>query len=142
MTPTKAGTEITVGSPGGELLKQDTLGRVRTPLEKREAIVEAFERAGMSAARFARHHGINYSTFCSWIQAVRRRRGENAPPSSAKSADAVRWIEAVVEGGAVAPADEPGPLCVEWRCARLRIATEGQARLAAALLRELEGAGC
>jgi len=37
-------------------------GRVRTPLEKREAIVEAFEAEGMSAARFARHYGLNYST--------------------------------------------------------------------------------
>jgi hypothetical protein len=40
MTPTKAGTEITVGSPSGELLKQDSLGRVRRPLEKHEALVE------------------------------------------------------------------------------------------------------
>lgn len=142
MTPTKAGTEITVGSPGGELLKQDSLGRVRTPREKREAIVDAFERAGMSAARFARHHGLNYSTFCSWVHSARRRRERHAPPGSAQSGGTVHWIEAVVEGGAVAPADEPRPLCVEWRCARLRIATEGQARLAAALLRELEGAGC
>jgi hypothetical protein len=57
--------EKIVSSPGGELLKQVSLGRVRTPLEKREAIVRDFEAVGMSAARFARHHGLIYSTFCS-----------------------------------------------------------------------------
>ncbi len=68
MTTTAAGMEKIVSSSGGELLKQDSLGRVRTPLEKREAIVRAPEAAGMSAAWFARHHGLNDSTFCSWVQ--------------------------------------------------------------------------
>jgi len=44
MTTTPAGMKKIDGSPGGELLKQDSLGRVRTPLEKREAIVRAFVR--------------------------------------------------------------------------------------------------
>jgi hypothetical protein len=43
---------MSAGSTMDEVLKQDSLGRVRTPLEKRIAIVEAFEGGGMSAARF------------------------------------------------------------------------------------------
>jgi hypothetical protein len=42
----------------GEILKQDSLGRVRA----------AFDRSGMSGARFAAMAGINYSTFSSWVQ--------------------------------------------------------------------------
>jgi hypothetical protein len=42
MTTTAAETKKIVRVLGGELLKQDRLGRVRTPLEKREAIVRAF----------------------------------------------------------------------------------------------------
>jgi transposase-like protein len=127
-------------SPVGELLKQDSLGRVHTPLEKRAAIVEVFEAGGMSAARFARHHGLNYSTLCSWIQSARQRQN-SAVHSSGGSA--VCWIEAVVEGvGNAEPRQEISGLCVEWRGARMRIETPTQARLAAALIRELEGAAC
>jgi transposase-like protein len=76
-----------------EVLKQDSLGRVRIPLEKRIAIVEAFEGGGMSAARFARHHGLNYSTLCSWIQAVRSQRRENpAMHSSSGGASGDLWL--------------------------------------------------
>ncbi len=49
----------------GEILKQDSLGRVRTPLGKRQEILAAFDSAGMSAARLAAIVGMNYSTFCS-----------------------------------------------------------------------------
>lgn len=126
----------------GEILKQDSLGRVRTPLEKREAIVEAFEAGGMSAARFARHHGLNYSTLCSWIKEARQRRRES-PPMHSPDGGAMRWIEAVVEGvGDAEQRQETSGFCVEWRGARMRIESPTQARLAAALIRELEGAAC
>ena len=126
----------------GEVLKQDSLGRVRTPLEKRIAIVKAFECGGMSAARFARHHGLNYSTLCSWIQAARQRRGQ-PPPLHSSGGGAMRWLEAVVEvGGDAAAGQEALGLCVEWRGARMRIESPTQARFAAALIRELEGAAC
>ena len=36
----------------GEILKQDILGRMRTPLAKRQEILAAFDVSGMSAARF------------------------------------------------------------------------------------------
>jgi transposase-like protein len=131
------------GSTMDEVLKQDSLGRVRTPLEKRIAIVEAFEGGGMSAARFARHHGLNYSTLCSWIQAVRsQRRGQN-PAMHSSSGGAMRWLEAVVESGDNASTRaEISGLCVEWRGARMRVKTPTQISLAAALIRELEGAAC
>ena len=43
---------------GVEPLKSDQLGRVRTPVAKREEILDAFERSGVSGAEFARLTGI------------------------------------------------------------------------------------
>jgi hypothetical protein len=54
----------------GEILKQDSLGRVRTPLGKRQEILAAFDGSGMSAARFAAMVGLNYSTFKGVVKGV------------------------------------------------------------------------
>ena len=59
----------------GEILKQDSLGRVRTPLTKKQEVLAAFDGSGMSAARFAAMAGINYSTFSSWVK-ERNQRGQ------------------------------------------------------------------
>jgi len=59
-----------------QILKQDALGRVRVPKERREEMVDAFEASGMSGKAFAEQHGINYQTFASWIQKRRRARGD------------------------------------------------------------------
>lgn len=59
-----------------EILKQDVLGRVTVPKEKREALLDAFEAGGMSGQAFAKHHGIHVQTFASWIQKRRRSRGD------------------------------------------------------------------
>lgn len=58
------------------ILKQDVLGRVTIPKEKREELVDAFEVSGMSGKSFAAHHGINYQTFANWVQKRRRARGD------------------------------------------------------------------
>jgi hypothetical protein len=39
-------------------LKVDSQGRVRTPAGKREAILDEFERSGMSGPAFAEHVGV------------------------------------------------------------------------------------
>ena len=53
MTTTESTTELAV-------LKTDSRGRVRTPAEQRETLLDAFEQSAMSAAAFARLHGIRY----------------------------------------------------------------------------------
>jgi hypothetical protein len=58
-----------------KIRKQDSLGRVRTLLTKKQEILAGFDGAGMSAARFAAMVGINYSTFCSWVQSASIRSG-------------------------------------------------------------------
>src|ERR1035438_2255669 len=83
---------------GGEVvLKTDGLGRVKTPVARRESLLDEFERTGLSGAKFAALVGIKYQTFAA--RALRRRK-QNAAPAPAKvpapPADKVRWLEAVL----------------------------------------------
>ena len=48
-----------------QVLKTDTLGRVKTPVERREALLNEFEGSGMSGVKFAEYIGIKYQTFAS-----------------------------------------------------------------------------
>jgi hypothetical protein len=56
---------MTDTTTAGEILVQDTLGRVRTPREKREQILDEYERSGMSGAAFAALVGVKYPTLAS-----------------------------------------------------------------------------
>jgi len=42
-----------------QLLKVDVAGRVWTPREMREGVLDEFERSGMSASAFAKVCGVN-----------------------------------------------------------------------------------
>ena len=76
-----------------EILKVDTQGRVQIPLERRNALLEEFDRSGMTGAAFARHYGIKYTTFAYWLRA---RRIKQQQPSS-KTREKFLLIEAKPE---------------------------------------------
>lgn len=59
-----------------QLLASDVLGRVKTPAAKREAILDEFERGGMTAMAFAEHIGVKYPTFATWVQKRKKERGQ------------------------------------------------------------------
>jgi hypothetical protein len=92
--------------------------RHRTPPSRRVQLLAAFERSGLSAAAFARQHGIGYTTFCGW-----RHRGTKAKPMPAfvevQLSDPAAAVELWVEVGAHA---------------RLRLTSVGQIELAARFL--------
>jgi transposase len=121
-----------------ELLKTDVLGRVQTPVERREALFDEFERSGLSGKEFTAMTGVNYQTFASWMQKRRRLRGDYEKMKAATKAKPqrkLRWMEAVVDGGTGKPGKAlsiqlPGG-------ARLEIADEQRAILAGRLIREL-----
>ncbi len=50
------------------ILKTDSLGRVRTPVARKEALLAEYERSGLPASKFARMAGVNYQTFATWVQ--------------------------------------------------------------------------
>lgn len=132
------------------VLKTDVLGRVKTGALQREAMLDEFERSGLSGTKFAVVAGVNYQTFASWVQKRRKATGAYRPgakrskagksPKLASSAmSALGWVEAVVEDAKhEAPASMPEVLRVELPGgASLQIANEAQAVLAARLLRAL-----
>ena len=58
---------MTVMEAGSGDLKVDEVGRVRTPAEKRQALLTEFDCSGMSGAQFARFSGVRYPTFMNWV---------------------------------------------------------------------------
>ena len=86
------------------LLKTDGRGRVRTPLAQREALLDEFERSGLSGMRFAALHGVKYPSFANWVQRRRRERGAGGPGESNRQQrdpgdTVVQWLEAEVRTG-------------------------------------------
>ena len=83
-----------------EILKTDVLGRVRVRKERREQILDEFERSGMAGKPFAKMIGVNYQTFASWIQKRRKARGQYPCLRRRKKVSALKFVEAVVEPSA------------------------------------------
>ena len=136
-----------------ELLRVDALGRVWTTPDRREWLLDEFERSGVAGAEFARIAGIKYSTFANWVQRRRRATGGYSAPDKAGIAAGTRrrtalpgprFVEAQIERGS-AGSGSVAALRVELPGgARMEIADGSQARLAAVLLRALaeEGPRC
>jgi hypothetical protein len=113
------------------VLKTDRRGRVRVPRERRDAILDEFERSGMSGAAFSQQLGIKYQTFVGWRTRRRRVRAAAAPAP-------VSFAEVMVDHHAAPKAagadglriELPGGACV-------RVCGVHELALAAALLRTL-----
>ena len=111
-----------------QILKVDEAGRVWTPRELREAVLDEFERSGLPATQFAARLGVKYPTFASWVQQRRRARAESGP---------VRWVEAAVpepQRSCALTVQLPGG-------ARVDVGDVEQAKMVAVLLRELAAGG-
>ena len=52
---------------------RDRRGRMNWSRERREQLLDEYERSGLSQAAFARREGVRYPTFAHWVQ--ERRRG-------------------------------------------------------------------
>ena len=112
-----------------QVLKVDEAGRVWTPRELREAVLDEFERSGMPATQFAARLGVKYSTFASWVQQRRKSRG---------GAKSLQWVEATV---ATSAPTRSKSLTVQLPGgARIEVGDAAQAKVAAVLLRELAAA--
>ena len=71
------------------VLKTDVLGRVKTPPERREALLDEFEKSGMSGVKFAQFIGVKYQT---WAPGCRCGAGSGAPKSDlARRLRCVLW---------------------------------------------------
>lgn len=128
-----------------EVLKQDTRGRVRVSQQRREALLDEFEKSGASGMKFARLVGIKYSTFANWVKQRQEKSAatkltvcaaSEAIGSTAK-AGPVRLFEALVEGAprASAAATAVDGLLIELPGgSRLRIESPAHLEMAAELV--------
>ena len=92
--------------------------RRRTSASRRTQLLAAFDGSGLSAAAFARQHGIGYSTFCGW----RYRQAKTKPFPG--------FVEVEVPGPAAAV-----ELLIEVGThVRLRLSSAAQMELAAGFL--------
>ena len=116
------------------VLKQDELGRVRTPRERRVLLVEEFQRSGLPASKFAQLAGVRYNTFWNWLRAhgLTARQDKKSPPSKS------RLVEVCFDPKQAAATSRQAGLEVALPGgAHLTITTPQQAALAAQLLKAL-----
>lgn len=124
-----------------KLMASDARGRVLVPRERREALLDEFERSGLSGVKFAQLAGIKYPTFAYWVSKRREaRRASAVAPGGIDRAggfvEAVldRTAPAVVFGGAGLAIELPGG-------ARMQVQSPLQLQMAAELLRLLASSG-
>ena len=120
-----------------EILKQDRKGRVRTPKAKQEAILDEYDRSGMSGPEFAQYLGIKYQTFATWVQKRRKRKEGGLVVGKG----VVSWLEAEV-GGEESRTGKSVLLVELAGGARFSVGDERGAILAATVLRHLGVGQC
>lgn len=97
------------------VLKRDVRGRVRTPVERRAAVVAEFERSGLPGTQFARLAGLKYPTLMAWVGRKRKTalvtgRAAARPvfvEAQLARAEVATKLRVVVAGGAVIELSEP-----------------------------------
>jgi hypothetical protein len=131
-----------------QIVKRDRIGRIKTPRERREAILVEFDQSGMSGAQFAKWAGIKYGTFITWVQKRRRKTAQSKgddklAPSGSKSE--VKWVEAVMEKATAKKSNgnpSAGVMIVQGPGGiRLELSEEYHVLWAAKLLRHLDVPG-
>ena len=126
-----------------EILKTDKMGRVRTSLERREQLLDEFEKSKLSGQKFAQLTGLKYSTFAVWVAARRRRRAAISPALPTAASQTVEWLETVIDKAQASTPMAGAPLIVRLPSgAAIELANAAQASAAAALLRAWEKAPC
>jgi len=96
----------------------------RTDAARRAQLLAEFDRGGLSAADFARQHGIHYTTFCGWRQ--RRDKAQAAPG----------FVEIELNGATMAS----GVVIELGGVARMRVESAGQIGLAVQIVQQLNRA--
>ena len=126
--------------PAEVVLKQDVLGRIKTPQARREQLLDEFERSGLPGLKFAELAGIKYQTFATWAQNRRRQRGDYVAGKVKTRKPSVQWLEAVMAPppGAVVKAEALFLVLHLPGGARVEISDVKQVEMAAALVRALQ----
>jgi hypothetical protein len=103
-----------------KLMPSDARGRVLVPKERREALLDEFERSGLSGVKFAQLAGIKYPTFASWVTKRREaRRADAVELGGIAHRSGGFWI-GLLRGWCLAGRDWRSSCREErgWRCSR------------------------
>ncbi len=119
------------------IMKADRRGRLRYTPEQKQTMVDAYRASGLSAPRFAAHHGVNYQTLVTWIKKDKQSSASATPDSS--SSGFFSLIPALIEGNGNPAADRAMEMLLPGG-ARLSITSADHVALAVALIRQLEQA--
>ena len=127
----------------GQILSQDARGRVLITQERRDLLLEEYDRSGMSGVRFAQYVGIKYTTLAHWLRRRRGRRqrekllmkgGGETGPRKGKAT----WIEAVVDKNGSQSREKAGALQIYFAAgAYCQVSSAAEVALAAELLGRL-----
>ena len=119
------------------ILKTDRQGRLRYTPEQKKTMVDAYRASGLSAPRFAAHHGVNYQTLVTWIRKDKQSSTSTTPNSSPSGF--LSLVPALIEVSGNAPTDAAMEISLPGG-ARLSLTSANQVALAVALIRQLEQA--
>ena len=134
-------SDMTSTQKGSEILKTDKRGRMRMPPEKRQELLEEFDKSGLSAPKFAVLSGLKYQTFAGWLIQRRKQRDEMAPAVQPSKQPTVQWLETVIEKAQATQAVPNSNLIVRLPSgAMIEVATAAHATLAGEVLRSWEKA--
>ena len=134
---------MTKSEIGSEIFPVDSKGRVRVSRERREQLLNEFEKSGLSGAQFARTGGSKYQTFAFWRQQRQQTKPVPVGGSSPKKAATVEWLETVISEAQVSARPLEAALVVRLPSgAAIELKNASQVGVAAALLRAWEKTPC
>lgn len=133
---------MTTTKGSSEILPADSKGRVRVSRERREELLDEFERSGMTGAQFARTVGLKYPTFAFWRQEREKRKPALAGQAPPKGAATVEWLETVIDKAQATGASGSAVMIRLPSGAAIELAHASQASVAAAFLRAWEKSAC
>jgi transposase-like protein len=133
---------MTTTEHSSKIQPTDSRGRVRVSRERREELLDEFERSGMTGAQFAKTVGLKYTTFAFWRQQRQKRKPALTNPPPQKTAT-VEWLETVIDKAQGSPELSGSALKVRLPSgAVIELSHASQAAVAAAFVRAWEKAPC
>lgn len=117
------------------MMKTDLRGRLRYTPEQKKTMVDAYLVSGLSAPRFAAHHGVNYQTLVSWIK--KGKLAASAKPSTAPHPALLSLVPAEVEIDTARDASLAMEVLISCGT-KIFISSPAQLDLAVVLIRQLE----
>jgi len=123
-------TSIVDSDAASSVIRSDSRGRMLVAADQREALLDEFERSGLSGMAYCRLHRLTSPTFATWVQKRRRR------PTAQSAAFAEVVIESRTE--AAVASDGQGLRLTLASGTTLEVTRRSQLPLLVELLRSLD----